>query len=236
VLLYEPSCPNVRAARTNLMKAFGLAGKPAAWREVALGQADTPSEWASLGSPTILVDGRDVAPGGIAAGPACRLYATADGMASAPPVEMVARALETPRVAPPPPGRPIAALLPSLPGIGLAMLPKLACPACWPAYAGLLSSLGVGFLVDVRYLLPLTAAFLVVAVGALAWRAGRRRGYGPALLGFAAGAVLLVGKFWLEIEAFTWIGVSMLVGASLWNSWPKPRPTGNCPACVADGA
>lgn len=30
------------------------------------------------------------------------------------------------------------------PGIGLSLLPKIACPACCPAYAGLLSSIGLG--------------------------------------------------------------------------------------------
>jgi hypothetical protein len=31
----------------------------------------------------------------------------------------------------------------AVPGMGVAFLPKLACPACWPAYAGLLSGQGV---------------------------------------------------------------------------------------------
>ena len=49
------------------------------------------------------------------------------------------------------------------PGIGLSMLPKSACPACWPAYAGVLSSIGLGFLIpNLAYLLPLTALFLVL--------------------------------------------------------------------------
>lgn len=43
----------------------------------------------------------------------------------------------------------------SLPGVTVSLLPKLMCPACWPAYAGLLSSLGLGFLISARYLLPL---------------------------------------------------------------------------------
>lgn len=29
--------------------------------------------------------------------------------------------------------------LAALPGIGVSLLPKLMCPACWPAYAGLWS-------------------------------------------------------------------------------------------------
>ncbi|KAF0218625.1 MAG: putative Thioredoxin [Geobacteraceae bacterium] len=41
-----------------------------------------------------------------------------------------------------------------LPGIGLAFLPKLACPACWPAYAGVFSSLGLGFVNYNPYLSP----------------------------------------------------------------------------------
>ena len=64
----------------------------------------------------------------------------------------------------------------SLPGIGLSALPKLACPVCWPAYAGLLSSLGLGFLISAAYLLPLTIVFLTLALAALAFRAKRRRG------------------------------------------------------------
>ena len=97
---------------------------------------------------------------------------------------------------PPPPARTaFGTFAAALPGIGFAMLPKIACPACWPAYAGLLSSFGISFLIEVRYLLPLTAAFLAVAVGALAWRAPNRRGYGPAAVGVAAGLVVRYHRF-----------------------------------------
>ena len=51
-----------------------------------------------------------------------------------------------------------------LPGIGVSLLPKLACPLCWRAYAGLLSALGLGFLISAKYLLPLTVALLAIAV------------------------------------------------------------------------
>src|SRR5215472_12713442 len=109
----------------------------------------------------------------------------------------------------------------SLPGIGLSALPKLACPVCWPAYAGLLSSLGLGFLISARYLLPLTVAFLALAVVALAFRAKRRRGFSPFLLGLVAAVGILLGKFVWESNAAIYAGVGMLVVASAWNAWPR---------------
>ena len=83
----------------------------------------------------------------------------------------------------------------AVPGIGVSVLPKLACPACWPAYAGLLTSIGLGFLISVRYLLPLTIAFLVLALAAMLFRASDRRGHGPFLLAVLAASGVLLGKF-----------------------------------------
>ena len=109
----------------------------------------------------------------------------------------------------------------ALPGVGVAMLPKLACPLCWPAYAGLLSSLGLGFLISTAYLLPLTVVFLILALAALAFRATKRRGYGPFLLGLIAATGLLFGKFLWEFNPMTYSAIGVLVGASLWNAWPR---------------
>ena len=120
-----------------------------------------------------------------------------------------------------------------LPAVGAAFLPKLTCPACWPAYAGMLSALGIGFFDYTPYLLPLTAVFVLIAVCALAYRAKQRRGYKPFLLGLAAGATLLAGKFHFDSDAAMYAGLAVLVLASLWNTWPMPQPTGvPCPACV----
>jgi hypothetical protein len=108
----------------------------------------------------------------------------------------------------------------AIPGVGVSLLPKLACPFCWPAYAGLLTSVGLGFLISTKYLLPITAVFLVLAVGALAFRASRRRGYGPFALGLFAAAGVLVGKFWWESNPAMYAAVGLLVIASMWNAWP----------------
>ena len=49
----------------------------------------------------------------------------------------------------------------------------------------------LGFLLSSTHLLSLTAAFLVIAVAALGYRARERRGYGPLTLGLAASVAVL---------------------------------------------
>ncbi|MEO8726742.1 MAG: MerC family mercury resistance protein [Acidobacteriaceae bacterium] len=111
----------------------------------------------------------------------------------------------------------------TVPGIGVALLPKLVCPLCWPAYAALLSALGLGFLVQARYLFAFTAAFLLLALAALSFRAQRRRGYRPALLGLAGSAFILGGKFIIGSHLALYTGVAMLIVAAVWNAWPQPK-------------
>lgn len=122
----------------------------------------------------------------------------------------------------------------ALPGVGVSILPKLICPLCWPAYAGLLTSIGLSFLISAAYLLPLTVVFLLFALGAMGFRANMRHGYSPFLLGLAAASGILVGKFALESKPIMYGAVGLLVLASLWNSWPRrdtPRAVAACPEC-----
>lgn len=115
----------------------------------------------------------------------------------------------------------------TVPSVGVSLLPKLACPLCWPGYAGLLSSVGLGFLISTRYQLPVTAAFLVFAVGVLAFRANRRH-YGPFVLGLFAAVGVLLGKFWWESIPAMYGAVAVLVIASVWNAWPHRAAVPNC--------
>src|SRR5258708_25596786 len=108
----------------------------------------------------------------------------------------------------------------ALPGVGVSLLPKLACPLCWPAYAGLLSSVGLGFLVSAAYLLPLTAGLLVIALGAMAFKANSRHGYGPFLLGLLAATAVLLGKFIWESGPTMYVAVALFVIGSMWNARP----------------
>jgi hypothetical protein len=121
-----------------------------------------------------------------------------------------------------------------LPGVGVALLPKLTCPMCWPAYAGLLSTVGLSFLLASRYLFGVTALFLVLSVGALGFRARERHGYSPAFIGLAASALVLFGKFYMESPATMHGALGLLVAASVWNSWPV-RPAAACPQCAPSG-
>jgi hypothetical protein len=85
-------------------------------------------------------------------------------------------------------------------------------------------------------LLPLTAAFLAITVAALGFRGSRRRGYGPLWLCLVAAAVILPGKFYFDVSQAAYVGVGLLIAASLWNSWPRRGILLlTCPACVSAG-
>ncbi|MBM3998886.1 MAG: MerC domain-containing protein [Planctomycetes bacterium] len=105
--------------------------------------------------------------------------------------------------------------------VAVALLPRLTCPCQFPAYAGLLGSVGLAFLAADRYLFPLTAACLTLGVGGLAFQARRRWGLGPFLIGLGASVLLLTGKFLVDTPALATAGVSMLVAASVWNALPR---------------
>jgi len=219
------------------MRALALAQVPLRWYEWSTADAGCPDYVHRFGSPTVLIDGHDV--GGTTAGvkECCRLYPSdVGGLVGAPSVETILRSLRYTRDSPAASKRPsfgwrgTGAILPSL---GVALLPKIACPACWPAYAGILSSLGVSFLIDTRYLFVLTTAFLVAALVLLGFRARRRRGYPPLFAGAAASLLILTGKFYAENELVMFGGVGLLMLASIWNSWPRGAAADrSCPACI----
>lgn len=98
-LIYDPGCPNVDAARQVLGEAFGEVGAPAMWTEWSTDEQDCPDEVRGYGSPTILVNRADVAPGphpwaprAEGSGPRCRLYASPHGRSGAPSLELVVQA------------------------------------------------------------------------------------------------------------------------------------------------
>lgn len=111
-----------------------------------------------------------------------------------------------------------------LPAIAVALIPK--CPLCWMA---LMSILGVGSVIEVGWLRPLTVLFLALFLFAMLFRASRRRfGYKPFLLGLAAALVIYLCKFTFDFNPGFYGAVAVLFGASIWNSWGLRRAEETC--------
>ncbi len=112
---------------------------------------------------------------------------------------------------------------------GLAALPALfagaiiprVCPACWSAYAGLLSAIGLGFLTSMKILLPEMLVGLLLALGLLAWKANHRRGYLPFLLGAIASVLVLYRVFYIDSTTVYYCGILLLLASCIWNAWPR---------------
>lgn len=76
------------------------AGVPAVWTEWSSEDPDCPEYARNLGSPTVLVNGEDVAPGPHSwapreanEGPRCRMYRDGDSIVPVPPKRRIAQAI-----------------------------------------------------------------------------------------------------------------------------------------------
>ena len=85
--------------------------------------------------------------------------------------------------------------------------------------------MGLAFLLKTTCLLPLTLVALTTAVGALGYRASQRHGRGPVVVGALSAVLLIVGRFAVSFDLLMYVGVGLLISASVWNSWPKKQPT-----------
>jgi hypothetical protein len=97
-LIYDSDCPNVDEARREIEAALLAEGLRARWEERERPASDTDRPDAP-GSPTVLVDGRDVAPEGAATGssggPSCRVYVDGSRMRGAPSRDTIREVLRT---------------------------------------------------------------------------------------------------------------------------------------------
>ena len=244
-LIYDSDCPNVSEAKKQLKEALIKAGLEARWQEWERADVKSLEYVQRYGSPTILVEGKDIA----GESPedscrSCRIYKDENGrLGGIPSVKLISTAIEKDKQTTAKQAgivhnqkggyKGIFAVVPS---IGVILIPGISCPACWPAYAGLLSALGIGFVNYTPYLLPITVLFLMIAVFALAFRAKRRRGYRPAFTGLIAAIVIIVGKFVLSLGLLTYSGIGLLIIASIWNLWPrKNKGNVSCSFCVPAG-
>jgi hypothetical protein len=97
-LIFDPGCPNVGEARAQLSQALRQLGLRERWKEWSLVDPEVPARLRGFGSPTILVDGRDVVDQEPAAtGASCRVYREGSKTFGAPPASAIAAALSKAR-------------------------------------------------------------------------------------------------------------------------------------------
>ena len=157
-LIYDADCPNVEAARANLRCALGATAGPRTWREWRSDDPHTPDHARGYGSPTVLVNGRDVAgEGPTNSGACCRLYARNGGRHhGVPPVELLVAALHEsagPTVTRR--RRTLAVTISSVGAIGAGILAALGAACCIGPLA--VSLLGVSGAIAAARLTPYTA-------------------------------------------------------------------------------
>ncbi len=97
-LVYDSGCPNVEDARTNLRRALRQMSLDVSWREWNRRDPELPEHARRRGSPTVLVDGRDVVREATEPnGACCRLYEGEGGYRRAPPIAAIVAALRRSR-------------------------------------------------------------------------------------------------------------------------------------------
>lgn len=86
-LVYFSGCPHAEEARSRLRLALEVSGLTPTWDEWDTGRRGTPDSYLRFGSPTVLVNGRDVSGGMEGIGMGCVV-------AGAPPVAIIVNALQ----------------------------------------------------------------------------------------------------------------------------------------------
>lgn len=210
-LVYDPTCPHVSAARRALLQAFTIARRPARWTEWRTDSPEMPERLRRLGSPTILVGGRDVAATATDSnGPSCRLYG--DAASPAPSPEEIAKKLKTRN------WTGLSGIASGAWAVAALLLPAGLCPACWLAYAVALASLGAGFLLETTYQAPIATGLFALALASHSLHARRTGRYATLLLALAGASVALAGKFILGRPAVQYGGLFAFVLSAVWTA------------------
>lgn len=229
-LVYDSHCPNVQRTRENLRLALEQAGIKTGWQEWEHTDPDLPGHMRNFGSPTILVNGKDI----ILNTPhsqsdSCRLYTDINGeLKGVPPIESIVNAIKMERsvMTQSRTGGMIAAI----PAIGVALLPKIACPVCWPAYAGLLSAAGLGFLIQGNNLFIISMVFLGLALGTFALRGKSKKNFTPFWLALVGMFLVIPGKFLWDNMIIFYAGMAFLTAAVIIDIWPLQK-LARCQEC-----
>lgn len=239
-IIYEKDCPNVESTRSHLLQAFSRAKVKPHWQEWEINDIAAPDYVRQYGSPTVLVNHKDIDESGSSKNPAqCRLYKQSDSSISGvPPIDKIVNAMQKSVK-----GKlfnfPFTSSglnLAAMPAIVIALLPKLICPFCWPLYTGLLGSIGTNFINYTPYLFPVLTMFLIITNTGLILAARRQQKYGPFYLGIISSLLILLGKFLYITDVFIFVGLSGLIMSVIWQSRSKrSSERDSCSACNNDG-
>lgn len=95
-LIYDQDCPNVDDTRQRIKQALKQLKLPEQWIEWDRSSTDSPSYAHSYGSPTVLVNSRDIAGVEPSGDNCCRVYVDDEhlGFNKTPGVSMIVKAIE----------------------------------------------------------------------------------------------------------------------------------------------
>lgn len=98
-LVYDRDCPNVDRARARIREALTAVRAPLSWTEWDRAAESTPEALRSFGSPTVLVNGRDIGCDENGTLPvsanSCRVYVDESGcLCGAPSAGLIVAAIE----------------------------------------------------------------------------------------------------------------------------------------------
>lgn len=93
------------------------------------------------------------------------------------------------------------------------------------AVVSILSSVGLGFLLQDRILLPLFLGFLGLAIAGLFMDARHHHHRSALIMGVIAGLALFLSSFVAPSRPAAFASIAALVGASLWNLRLRKRPS-----------
>lgn len=101
-------------------------------------------------------------------------------------------------------------------GVAGAIFATLCCLGV-PALVSIVSSIGLGFLINDTILLPLLIVFLVAAVGGLIFGVRHHHRRSAVVVGVISAVMLVLAMSVVHVRLLIWVGIGGLIVASLLN-------------------
>jgi len=103
-------------------------------------------------------------------------------------------------------------------GSSLAALLGITCPVCVPAVGALFASFGLGFLVNLKIIIPVLFLFLVIAWWGMYMNYKNNHHHlMPLVVSIIAGLFIPVGRYVIMDLTVANIAIGLFIGAALWN-------------------